>query len=113
MEIRDRPEDEFNLLRDRKKTYIAYLGNIKYIKRYSDYIRFFLQDRKIMVRGSFSAMEDTLPSKLFLRIHNSYMINLKKVNALTLYSVEIDGTELPVSRSHKEKVLKILNVKTY
>jgi hypothetical protein len=41
------------------------------------------------------------------------MINLKKVNALTLYSVEIDGTELPISRSHNEKVLKILNVKPY
>ena len=41
------------------------------------------------------------------------MINLKKVNAVTLYSVEVEGTELPISRSHKEKVLKILNIKSY
>ncbi len=56
-------------------------------------------------------METTLPPELFLRIHNSYIINLKKVNAVTLYSVEIEGTELPISRSHKDKVLKILNIK--
>jgi len=56
-------------------------------------------------------METSLPSARFLRIHNSYIINLKKVNAVTLYSVEIEGTELPISRSHKERVLKILNIK--
>jgi DNA-binding LytR/AlgR family response regulator len=64
-----------------------------------------------MIRGSLASMEATLPPELFLRIHNSYIVNLKKVNAVTLNSVEIDGTELPISRSHKEKVLKILNIK--
>jgi len=112
-EIRKKPGDEFILLKDSKKTHKVYLSDIKYIESDGDYIRFYLQNRKIMVRGSLSSMEVTLPSELFLRIHNSYMINLKKVNAVTLYSVEIDGTELPISRSHKEKVLKILNIKSY
>ena len=112
-ESHERPEEEYILLKDSKKTHKVYLGDIKYIESDGDYIRFYLQNRKLMVRGSLSSMEVTLPPSLFLRIHNSYMINLKKVNAITLYSVEIDGTELPISRSHKEKVLKILNMKTY
>ena len=111
-EIRDKTEDEFILLKDSKKTHKVFLSDIKYIESDGDYIRFYLQNRKIMVRGSLSSMEDLLPSSLFLRIHNSYMINLKKVNAITLYSIEIGGTELPISRSHKEKVLRILNIKT-
>lgn len=110
-EIREKPEDEFILLKDNKKTHKVYLSDIKYIESDGDYIRFYLQNRKLMIRGSLASLEVTLPSSLFLRIHNSYMINLKKVNAVTLYSVEIDGTELPISRSHKEKVLKILNIK--
>ncbi|HUX94612.1 MAG TPA: LytTR family DNA-binding domain-containing protein [Bacteroidales bacterium] len=112
-EISGRPEEEFILLKDSKKTHKVFLTDIKYIESDGDYIRFYLQSRKLLVRGSLSSMEVTLPPTLFLRIHNSYMINLKKVNALTLYSVEIDGTELPISRSHKEKVLKILNIKPY
>jgi DNA-binding LytR/AlgR family response regulator len=112
-ESRERPEEEFILLKDSKKTHKVFLYDIKYIESDGDYIRFYLPGRKLMVRGSLSSMEDMLPPSLFLRIHNSYMINLKKVNALTLYSVEIDGTELPISRSHNEKVLKILNVKPY
>ena len=112
-ENRDRPEEEFILLKDSKKTHKVPLTDIKYIESDGDYIRFYLNSRKLMVRGSLSSMELTLPPTLFLRIHNSYMINLKKVNAITLYSVEIDGTELPISRSYKEKVLKILNMKPY
>lgn len=110
-EIREKPEEDFILLKDSKKTHKVYLGDIKYIESDGDYIRFYLPVRKLLVRGSLSSMEDMLPPTLFLRIHNSYMINLKKVNAVTLYSVEIDGTELPISRSHKEKVLKILKIK--
>lgn len=109
--IREKSEDKFILLKDSKKTHKVYLNEIKYIESDGDYIRYYLLSRKIMVRGSLASMEVTLPSSLFLRIHNSYIINLKKVNAVTLYSVEIDGTELPISRSHKEKVFKILNIK--
>ena len=112
-EILEKPEEAFILLKDSKKTHKVLLSDIKYIESDGDYIRFYLNSRKLMVRGSLSSMEDTLPPKLFLRIHNSYIINMKKINAITLYSVEIDGTELPISRSHKEKVLKILNMKTY
>ena len=109
--VREKPEEEFILLKDSKKTHKVLLSEIKYIESDGDYIRFYMQDRKIMIRGSLSYMAVTLPPSLFLRIHNSYIINLKKVNAVTLYSVEIEGTELPISRSHKEKVLKILNIK--
>lgn len=112
-ETREKPEEEFILLKDSKKTHKVFLTDIKYIESDGDYIRFYLHNKKIMVRGSLSSMEVTLPPTLFLRIHNSYMINLKKVNAITLYSVEIDGTELPISRSHKEKVLRILSTKTH
>jgi DNA-binding LytR/AlgR family response regulator len=110
-EIQAKPENGFIFLKDSKKTHKVYLSDIKYIESDGDYIRFYLQNRKLMIRGSLSFMETTLPSELFLRIHNSYIINLKKVNAVTLYSVEIEGTELPISRSHKDKVLKILNIK--
>jgi len=111
-EIREKQEDLFILLKDSKKTHKIYLGDIKYVESDGDYIRFYLQNRKLMIRGSLASMEATLPPELFLRIHNSYMVNLKKVNAVTLNSVEIDGTELPISRSHKERVLKILNIKS-
>jgi len=110
-ELPERPKEEFILLKDNKKTHKVYLSDIKYIESDGDYIRFYLHGRKIMVRGSLTSMELTLPPGLFLRIHNSYIVNLLKVNAVTLYSVEIEGTELPISRSHKDKVLKILNIK--
>src|SRR4030042_1582813 len=79
-ETREKPEDEFILLKDNKKTHKVHLSEIKYIESDGDYIRFYLQNRKLMVRGSLSSMQVTLPPSMFLRIHNSYIINLQKVN---------------------------------
>ena len=106
-----RQDDLFILLKDGKKTHKIFLSDIRYIESDEDYIRFYLQNRKLLVRGSLASMESALPAGWFLRIHNSYMVNLKRINAVTLNSVEIDGTEIPISRSHKEKVLDILNIR--
>ncbi len=42
-EIRERPEEEFILLKDSKKTHKVFLSDIKYIESDGDYIRFYLQ----------------------------------------------------------------------
>ena len=111
-ESQEKTKMEYILLKDSKKTHKVYLSDIKYIESDGDYIRFYLPERKILVRESLTSMELTLPSDLFLRIHNSYIVNLQKVNAVTINSIEIEGKELPISRSHKDKVLKILNIKS-
>lgn len=52
------------------------------------------------IRGNLSAIEKTLPALFFLRIHRSYIVNLKHVNKLWRYYVELtDGTQLPVARN--------------
>ena len=70
-----------------------------------------MEDKKVKKTDNESVHNLNFRKTPILRIHNSYIVNLKEVNAVTLNSVEIDGTELPISRSHKEKVLKILNIK--
>jgi DNA-binding LytR/AlgR family response regulator len=48
------------------------------------------------------AFLDKLPDNQFIRIHKSFIINLNKVVNYTASSVNIDGTELPVSRNRKK-----------
>jgi len=43
-----------------------------------------------------------------LRIHRSFIVNLKKVTAFTAYDVEIGSKELPIGASYKEYVFKKL-----
>jgi DNA-binding LytR/AlgR family response regulator len=49
-----------------------------------------------------------LQDKNFLRIHRSFIINLKNITAFTPYDVEIGNIEIPIGASYKEYVFKIL-----
>ncbi|WP_394355251.1 LytTR family transcriptional regulator DNA-binding domain-containing protein [Pedobacter roseus] len=53
-------------------------------------------------------LETELGETVFLRIHRSFIVNLKKVTAFTAYDVEIGSKELPISASYKEYVFKKL-----
>jgi len=107
----DKFDENFVFLKDSKKTHKVFLKDIKYIESDGDYLKFYIHDKRVMIRGSLASWEITLPASRFIRIHNSYLVSIRKIVAITPYSVEIDGVELPVSRSHKERVMKVLNVR--
>ena len=49
-----------------------------------------------------------LPSLQFLRIHRSYIVNLKKIDSYTNEFIEIEKNAIAISRTYKENVLKKL-----
>jgi DNA-binding LytR/AlgR family response regulator len=54
------------------------------------------------VKQTLSATENMLPRHLFLRIHRSFIVSVRKVTAFTNNDVEIGKTELPIGRSYTE-----------
>lgn len=76
----------------------------------NNYTEFFLADKKSMlVSRTLKEVEDMLSDHSFLRVHNSYVVNL---NAITRYVkgeggylVMIDNSTVDVSRSRKELLL--------
>jgi DNA-binding LytR/AlgR family response regulator len=49
-----------------------------------------------------------LPQHLFLRIHRSFIVAIKKVTAFTNNDVEIGKTELPIGKSYSEVYRKLI-----
>lgn len=92
---------------DRKMVKINF-ESILYIESLSDYVRFFLDDKTIISRETISGLEEKLPSKIFMRIHRSFIISLQNITSYTNEFVEINQKALPISRSYKESVLQKL-----
>ncbi len=84
------------------------LSEIYYIKSDSEYVTFYLDNKKIMSYQSLKSLEDSLPPSLFMRVHRSYIINKNKVQALKDKDIVIQDHRIPVSATYFETVKKEL-----
>jgi DNA-binding LytR/AlgR family response regulator len=66
-----------------------------------DYVKIVTQNKNYIVLSSMKAFISRLPENQFVRIHKSYIINLKKVINHDSNNVFIDGKILPLSRNKK------------
>ena len=81
------------------------LDDIKYIESQHEYIKIHLINSKpVMTQLSLKSIEEQLPSDRFMRIHRSYIVNLKKVSVIERNRIVFDGkVYIPISEQYKEK----------
>jgi len=81
------------------------IDQIIYIESQSEYVRIFMEDGKpIMTLLSMKSLEEKLPADIFMRIHRSYIVNLKKISAIAhnrvIFSKDV---YIPVGNQYKEQ----------
>lgn len=77
---------------------------IIYIESQSEYVRIFMEDAKpVMTLLSMKSLEEKLPAGTFMRVHRSYIVNLKKITAISNNRVVFGkDTYIPVGNQYKE-----------
>ena len=85
--------------------------DILYIEGLKDYVKIHLSSssRAVVSLVSMRTLENTLPSTSFLRIHRSYIVNMKRVSMVDRNSVAIADYVLPISDSYKDAVQKFVS----
>ena len=80
------------------------ISGIKYIEGMSEYLKIHLEDQKpVVVLYSMKKLEERLPS-YFMRIHRSYIINLKKIQEVNKNRVILDAqTYLPIGDLYRDQ----------
>ena len=79
-----------------------------YMESLKDYVKIYTTGTTITTKYKISDMEVTLADKGFLRVHRSFIVNLKHLSAFTSSDVEIGKIEIPIGESYKELVFKRL-----
>ena len=87
-----------------------YLNEIKWIEALGDYVKLITNDKSFVILSTMKAFEKELPKKVFLRIHKSYIVNLKKVERYDSKHVEIEKIKLPLSRTRKSELIQALDI---
>jgi DNA-binding LytR/AlgR family response regulator len=89
-------------------------SSVRWVEAQGDYARLHTADASHLVRVSLATLAERWADAGFVRIHRSYLVQLRLVAELRLthsgYVVAVDGTELPVSRRHtrelKDKLIR-------
>lgn len=91
---------------DRKMIKVRY-NEILYVESMKDYVKVVRENEKpLLVKQPISSIEEVLPSHLFIRIHRSYIVSLRKITAFTHHDVEIGGIEIPIGRLYAHQFEK-------
>jgi len=88
------------------------VSDIRYIEGMSEYLKIYLEGQKpVVTLLSMKKMEEYLPPT-FMRIHRSYIINLKKIQEVNKNRVIMDAdTYLPIGDNYKDAFNDYLNTK--
>jgi len=90
-------------------------ADIHWIEAMENYIVINTFDEKYTMHFTMRAIEEKLPTKQFLRVHRSFIVNLEKIHSIEEKSIQIitNGTttnKIPIGRTYKDKLLKELVV---
>ncbi len=89
------------------------ISDIRYVEAMSEYLKVYLvsQPKPIVTLLSMKKMEERLPD-YFMRIHRSYIINLKQIQEVNKNRVIMDAdTYLPIGDMYKETFQKYVDTK--
>lgn len=87
-----------------------HLDEVLYVEAMADYVVIHLEKNKHIVHSTTKAMVAKLPEDLFIRVHRSYIINVKQVKAVENNSIRMrNEAEIPLGASYKTKFISQLN----
>lgn len=100
-EVPAQKQDQLLFLKTGRTVIKIQFSEIVYIEAHKEYLCIHTTQQKHLVYKRMKEMAASLPDS-FVRIHNSYIVNLQHVKKMSQQMVEIGGRELPVSAGYKD-----------
>ncbi len=84
------------------------LNDILYAESIGNYVSIYTENKRFIAYLTMKSLEAQLPSDDFIKIHQSYLVNNSKINAIEGNEIKIAGKSLQISRNYKDIVMKIV-----
>lgn len=75
-------------VKDRQQIYVIPIQEINYIEACGDYVSLFTATDSFIKEQTMKYFEENLPSKQFVRVHRSFIVNVSEVVKIELYEKE-------------------------
>jgi len=102
-------EEEFIFVKSNLRQRKVVLNDIKWVEALGDYIKLVTDEGNVVVLSTMKAFEQKLPKDKFLRVHKSYIVNLEKIEKFNSKTIEVGGSQVPLSRNKKTELDEALD----
>ncbi len=96
--------DDYLIIKSEGETYKLNQQDILYLKAFDNYCYVVTNEHRYLVPKTLKHTAEGLNPSHFARSHRSYVVNLKEVSKMTLDSLFINGTAIPLSSANKENI---------
>ncbi|WP_288369761.1 response regulator [uncultured Algoriphagus sp.] len=98
--------DDRIFIRNNGKLIKLMLDEILYIEADRNYCNIFTNSQNYLIVSPLNAFCQKIESRDFLRVHRSYVVNLKKLDAVADSHLEIMRKVIPISKMYKEDLMR-------
>lgn len=86
------------------------LKDLIYVEGLKDYLKFYTvnSETPILTLKSMKSLEEELPKNQFMRVHRSFIVNLKKITTIERNRIVFGDKYIPVSEKYKDDFLKFI-----
>lgn len=103
--------EDYLMVRADRKYYKINYDDLIYIEGQKAYVTFQTKKDTITALASLKDLEKKLPLKYFIRIHKSFIVSIKHIQAIDGNSIEIGKKYFPIGQSYLKNVQQVLKLK--
>ncbi len=85
------------------------LDDILYIEGLKDYVKIYTGERPVITLMSMKSLEEKLPATDFIRVHRSFIVNIRKIQFIERGSIRIANKEIPISANYRDLFYQMIN----
>ncbi|GAA0713373.1 LytTR family DNA-binding domain-containing protein [Aquimarina litoralis] len=100
--------EEHIFIKGDKKTHQVALDTILYLESVGSYVKIYVEDKTIITLDRLTNFENKLPQNLFVRVHRSYIIAIRKIDFIEGNRIKISDKHIPVGSVYKQNLAKFL-----
>lgn len=99
----ENPEKSYVFVKSEYESLKVFADEITYVESLRDYLKINLSSGKsILTLSNFKNLLEKLPEATFVRVHNSYVVNIDCINSIQRNRILIGNNRIPVSDTYKK-----------
>lgn len=91
-------------VKDKKRWTKIKIEEILFLSASDSYTELFTNSDKFVISQTLKKLEEKLPVNQFIRVHRSYLINLRAIDSMEEDLINIAGNIIPVSKSYRQEL---------